>query len=489
MSKTQIVRTLRSLSMESRNFSMVRTSKDTAMLSNTSIKDQRRKTKIILTLLFAIALTSSITLMVASFLPVFVDGKYDGINLTLTGLIIRSLLAKNGKKKCDYLWYYNNGYSNFPQRCNIISFSLITIEFAEDQEKYLGWAEAATGMGLAIGPTLGSLVYEEVGYLYTFIIFGGLLLLGVIQIFFTLPRRLNDGYSQSQDVTQERSKFEIIRNNSDDSYMNKIRILDNSNPKNETIKVTIPFEGNDSLSEKEVTYGMFIKNPRCLITLIGCSMVNILIDFLNSILSVQLKNYYTLSEAYIGFIFAIPFFVYVIGFYFVSKVVVREENHTLNDKASGIFNGFVAFGAIIAPIVGGSLSDSIGYQSSNDALAFLSSAYTVSFILVWFFTRKQDQFEHLPSVMRSVQGDNSSYRMKSSQDRRNGSSLNDDSPANINDQLIIKQFSGSYLQNQKLQDYKESKLSPSKMPRLESEHFTTQKNLLKHEQDTYMETQ
>lgn len=54
-------------------------------------------------------------------------------------------------------------------------------------------------------------------------------------------------------------------------------------------------------------------------------MVNVLIDFLNSILSVQLQNKYDLSEGLIGFIFAIPFFVYVIGFYFVSKVVVKYD--------------------------------------------------------------------------------------------------------------------------------------------------------------------
>ena len=54
-------------------------------------------------------------------------------------------------------------------------------------------------------------------------------------------------------------------------------------------------------------------------------MVNILIDFLNSILSVELANNFGLGEAMIGFIFAIPFFVYVLGFYFVSKIVVRFD--------------------------------------------------------------------------------------------------------------------------------------------------------------------
>lgn len=77
--------------------------------------------------------------------------------------------------------------------------------------------------------------------------------------------------------------------------------------------------------DKVVTYSMFLKNLRCFITLVGCSMVNILIDFLNSILSVELANNFGLGEATIGFIFAIPFFVYVLGFYFVSKIVVRFD--------------------------------------------------------------------------------------------------------------------------------------------------------------------
>ena len=49
-------------------------------------------------------------------------------------------------------------------------------------------------MGLAIGPTIGSLVYSEVGYLYTFVIFGGFLGLGGFLIVFMLPSRLNSGY-------------------------------------------------------------------------------------------------------------------------------------------------------------------------------------------------------------------------------------------------------------------------------------------------------
>lgn len=73
---------------------------------------------------------------------------------------------------------------------------MITIEFSEDQEKYLGWAEAATGLGLAVGPTLGSLVYNEVGYEWTFVIFGIVLGLGGVLIYMVLPATLNTGYKE-----------------------------------------------------------------------------------------------------------------------------------------------------------------------------------------------------------------------------------------------------------------------------------------------------
>eukprot|EP00347_Sterkiella_histriomuscorum_P000894 403374114 len=517
--------------------------------------------------------------MVASFLPVFVDQKYKGeINLTMTGLIISIFevaafifspivghyLQKMGRKNAiiygiiimavsttlngvislvdadmPQAFFWASMVARFFQGMGdafiqTSSFSLITIEFSDDQEKYLGWAEAATGMGLAIGPTLGSLVYEEVQYLYTFVIFGGLLILGGILIFIMLPSRLNEGFmikskSDNTHVQQSNKHSKSIENSKSQSlqpHKNTLTRHDSQESmfQNKLVKMVTENKFNDANDEsqiqmqqslkltqshihKEVTYRMFLKNPRCLITLIGCSMVNVLIDFLNSILSVQLQKYYHLSEGIIGFIFAIPFFVYVIGFYFVSKIVVKfdkrirpsetlkipqelwiliigyfllsigclfffiaslpeiidsviisedleEENHTLNDKASGIFNGFVAFGAIIAPIVGGTLSDAIGYPNSNDILALSSSSYTLAFVAVSAFAMRQpknrlgggNNHGHHLSVMRS----NSSYKFKNSVDtRRYGNSLNQEN-AGIEDQLLIKQFGDSYLKDNKL---------------------------------------
>jgi MFS family permease len=73
----------------------------------------------------------------------------------------------------------------------IIGYSIIMIEFKNNPDKYLGWAEIATTGGLLCGPTIGSIIYGFVGYRYTFVYFGSVVTLSTILVFFMIPRRLN----------------------------------------------------------------------------------------------------------------------------------------------------------------------------------------------------------------------------------------------------------------------------------------------------------
>jgi MFS family permease len=73
----------------------------------------------------------------------------------------------------------------------ISAFSVITIEFKEQSDKYIGYCEAASGIGLAIGPVIGSIIYEASNYHLTFIIYGAILLGGTIIIGLILPSRVN----------------------------------------------------------------------------------------------------------------------------------------------------------------------------------------------------------------------------------------------------------------------------------------------------------
>lgn len=115
----------------------------------------------------------------------------------------------------------------------------------------MGWAEAASGVGLVVGPVLGSILYGSVGYMYTFVIFGAILALSSLLTYFILP---NPSASSNDDLE----------------------------------------ESNESLSklEKPVTYSMFFTNLRCLMSLLACTVIMMLCNFLDSILSVELSKTY-----------------------------------------------------------------------------------------------------------------------------------------------------------------------------------------------------
>ena len=68
---------------------------------------------------------------------------------------------------------------------------MITIEFLGNSDKYMGWAEVTAGIGLSIGPVIGSLIYQFSTYLLTFVIYGVIILLGGIAMIFALPNSSN----------------------------------------------------------------------------------------------------------------------------------------------------------------------------------------------------------------------------------------------------------------------------------------------------------
>lgn len=63
------------------------------------------------------------------------------------------------------------------------------------------------------------------------------------------------------------------------------------------------------------------------------------------------------------------------------KERIPETNDQLNDKAAGIFNCFYSLGAIIAPIGGGLLNDTIGYRYTNDVMACLVLVFLLTYVL------------------------------------------------------------------------------------------------------------
>ena len=68
-------------------------------------------------------------------------------------------------------------------------YSIATNDFPEKKEMIVGWVEAMTGLGLIVGPIIGSTLYSLFGYSYTFFIYGAFLVLLAVMIKCNFPQR------------------------------------------------------------------------------------------------------------------------------------------------------------------------------------------------------------------------------------------------------------------------------------------------------------
>ena len=69
---------------------------------------------------------------------------------------------------------------------------------------------------------------------------------------------------------------------------------------------------------------MFIKSVRCLFTLLGCMIMQILLCFLDSIVAFHITHTYNVSDKMIGYIFVIPCLIYTIGCPLISHLFEKH---------------------------------------------------------------------------------------------------------------------------------------------------------------------
>lgn len=87
---------------------------------------------------------------------------------------------------------------------------MTTIEFPEDREKYIGYVELCLGLGLMLGPVLGSAFYNLTeSFQSTFYIFGVLIFGGGLFAYTCLPNYLNDDDGKTTKVSARASIVSI----------------------------------------------------------------------------------------------------------------------------------------------------------------------------------------------------------------------------------------------------------------------------------------
>ncbi len=71
------------------------------------------------------------------------------------------------------------------------AYSIVSIEFPVQREIYIGYCLTAVGLGLLLGPVIGTSIYQFAGYEWTFYSLAGILILSLIIAIFMLPNRIN----------------------------------------------------------------------------------------------------------------------------------------------------------------------------------------------------------------------------------------------------------------------------------------------------------
>jgi len=145
------------------------------------------------------------------------------------------------------------------------SMAILSSFSNQEREKYIGYVEAANGVGLLFGPLLGAMLYSFGGYMMPFATFGGIYIVAYPWIMLTLSRAK-----------------QILRTK--------------SQPEEDHPKV-------------EVDVKMLISKPRFLYGLMSQMMITMSIQYLAPTLSVHLHNY-GYSAVQIGFAYGIPAILY-----------------------------------------------------------------------------------------------------------------------------------------------------------------------------------
>ena len=74
----------------------------------------------------------------------------------------------------------------------VTCYSIATNDFPDIKDKIVGWLEALTGLGLIVGPIVGSLLYQSLGFKHTFFVYGGFLFFLSIVIKINFPEAEED---------------------------------------------------------------------------------------------------------------------------------------------------------------------------------------------------------------------------------------------------------------------------------------------------------
>ena len=105
-----------------------------------------------------------------------------------------------------------SGQGFFKTFAQVASFSIIVIASKEEKEKYISILESVMGLGISLGPFIGSLLYSFGGYLFTFAFMALIILLCSLLVALTIPANIDKDNDETSTLIdpQNREDDQIV---------------------------------------------------------------------------------------------------------------------------------------------------------------------------------------------------------------------------------------------------------------------------------------
>ena len=169
--------------------------------------------------------------------------------------------------------------------------------FPDDQEKYIALIETSVGIGLILGPVIGSSIYALAGFSSTFFIIGGIFLLMTPTLLFLIPDSINKrDEDQQADMENNADPFTDMR--------------------------------QDSSQNQKVSFLKLLSTRKFLLASMGGMMANFMYCYMEPVLAFRLSEFH-ISEFSIGMFFCIQPISYIIVSILISWLTQHYSNRGL----------------------------------------------------------------------------------------------------------------------------------------------------------------
>ncbi len=160
--------------------------------------------------------------------------------------------------------------------CSTAIFSIIAQEFPEKRDEFLGYVEAAVGVGLMSGPVIGQVIFTLTNYQWTFYISGILISFSLIAQIIYIPSSFNQRKEEYRD---------------------------------DTLK---------TMQSKKLTFGNFLTNRRAMVAAVSAIFAMVFMLFMGPIIAPYYTNDLGVNVNKVGYLMFIPNLVYSLSCTLVS---------------------------------------------------------------------------------------------------------------------------------------------------------------------------